>query len=95
MRENRLRWFGHVKCRPLGTPVMKSNNITTNGNARGRGRSKLTWPKTIKNDLIACSLSDDLALDRLEWRKRIHVADPRKWDKGLVFCCCCFPPKYI
>ena len=23
MRENRLRWFGHVRCRPTDTPVRR------------------------------------------------------------------------
>ena len=41
IRENRLRWFGHIQRRPINTPVRKSDAIHIN--ARGRGRPKLTW----------------------------------------------------
>ena len=42
MRENRLRWFGHIQRRPTNAPVRKSDAIHIEGNTRGRGRSKCT-----------------------------------------------------
>lgn len=57
--------LGHVQRRLLDAPVRKSDNIIINDNV-SRGRSKLTWRKTIRNDLIACGLSNDLAFDRFE-----------------------------
>ena len=42
MRENRLRWFGHTQRKPLDAPIRKSDLLTIHGNARGRGRPKLT-----------------------------------------------------
>ena len=76
MRENRLRWFGHIQRKPLDASVRKSDLLTIHGNARGRGRPKLTWIEIIKKYITSCNLSVSLALDRSEWRKQIHVADP-------------------
>ena len=66
MRENRLRWFGHIQ-RPTNAPVRKSDAIHIEGNARGRGRPKLTWIEIIKKYLVWCGLTDIMALDRVEW----------------------------
>ena len=76
IRENRLRWFGHIQRKPLDALVRKSDFLTIHGNARGRGRPKLTWIEIIKKDITICNLSVNLALNRIEWRKQIHVADP-------------------
>ena len=48
MRENRLRWFGHIQRRPINTPVRKSDAIHIEDNARGRGRPK--WETKINLD---------------------------------------------
>ena len=77
LRENRLRWFGHVKRRPINAPVRKSELINIAGNARGRGRPKLTWGEVVRQDMSVCGLTEDIAFDRSEWRNRIHVADPK------------------
>ena len=66
MRENRLRLFGHIQRRPINAPVRKSDAIHIKGNARGRGRPKLTWPEIIKKDLVWCGLTDIMAPDRVE-----------------------------
>ena len=42
MRENRLRWFGHIQRRSLEAPVRKSDLLTVYGNNRGRRRPRLT-----------------------------------------------------
>ena len=60
----------------LDALVMKSDHLTIHDNARGRGRTKLTWIEIIKKDITSCNLTVNLALDRSEWRKQIHVADP-------------------
>lgn len=76
LRENRLRWFGHVQRRPVDAPVRKSDRIVVPGDGRGRGRPKLTWESVVKHDMNIFNLSEHIALDRAEWRKRIHTADP-------------------
>ena len=65
MRENRLRWFGHIQRRPTNASVRKSDVIHIEGNARGRGRPKVTWIEIIKKDLVWCGLTDIMALDRV------------------------------
>ena len=36
----------------------------------------MTWMEVVWIDMEKCNLSEDLAQDRLEWRNRIHVANP-------------------
>lgn len=38
MRENRLRLFGHIQCKPLIATLMKCDSININNPTRGRGR---------------------------------------------------------
>ena len=41
-----------------------------------KGRPKRIWMEVVRIDLQKCNLFEDLAHDRLEWRNKIHVADP-------------------
>ena len=43
---------------------------------RAQGRSKKTWMEVMRQDIEAKGLSEDILLDRNEWRKLIHVPDP-------------------
>ena len=52
MRENRLRWFGHVQRRPFSAPVRRIDEIIVDGARRFRGRPKMTWLEVIKKDMI-------------------------------------------
>jgi hypothetical protein len=76
LRENRLRWFGHVYRRPTEAIVKRADRIALHSNAPGRGRPKLTLDAVVRKDLSLLGLSEETALDRTLWRKRIHVADP-------------------
>ena len=40
------------------------------------GEPKLTLDAVVKNDMIGLNLNEHLAVDRAQWRKRIHVAHP-------------------
>ena len=51
MRENRLRWFGHVKRRPIDTPVRICDYETEVQGRRGRGRPRKTLEETLRKDL--------------------------------------------
>ena len=74
MRENRLRWFGHVQRKPIEAPVRRIETIIVEGK-RSRGRPKKTWVEQIKDDLSELHLSEDLTRDRNSWRRHIHILD--------------------
>ena len=40
MRENRLRWFGHVRRRPIDAPVRRVEHINLEQVKRARGKLK-------------------------------------------------------
>ena len=42
MRENRLRWFGHVRRRPTDAPVRRVERINLRQVKRAQGRPKKT-----------------------------------------------------
>ena len=75
MRENRLRWFGHVRCRHTDVPVRRVERINLGQVKRAQERPEKTWMEVIQ-DIKAKGLSEDILLDRNEWRKLIHVPDP-------------------
>ena len=74
MRENRLRWFGHVQRKTHDAPIRRIKCIIVEGN-RSRGRLRRTWEEHIKSDLHELHLSKDLTRDRSSWRRLIHVLE--------------------
>lgn len=74
MREHRLRWFGHVRRRPLDAPVRRGI-LPYEDCKRGRGRPKLTWEAVIKRDLRERHITEDLVNNRGEWRRAIRVLE--------------------
>ncbi|KAG5577315.1 hypothetical protein H5410_057449 [Solanum commersonii] len=73
LREARLRWFGHVKRRGANAPVRRCEGLVIEGTQRGRGRPKKYWGEVIRQDLAQLHLTEDMTLDRKEWRSRIKV----------------------
>ena len=73
LRENRLRWFGHVYRRPLEAPVRRLEGYCDEMVVRKRGRPRLTWGKVVDCDLRYLGISRDLALDREKWRESIRI----------------------
>ncbi|KAM2015880.1 hypothetical protein ACFX16_046360 [Malus domestica] len=51
MRENRLRWFGHVQRRPTDAPIRRCDYETEVQGRRGRGRPRKTLEETLRKDL--------------------------------------------
>lgn len=45
MRENYLRWFEHLGCRPLSAPITKCDDIILN---QAIGKDKVTWTSIIQ-----------------------------------------------
>ncbi|KAM2360015.1 hypothetical protein ACFXTH_002458 [Malus domestica] len=76
MRENRLRWFGHVQRRPTDAPIKRCDYGTEVQGRRGRGRPRKTLEETLRKDLEYLDLTEDMTQDRAQWRSKIHIADP-------------------
>ncbi|KAM1248608.1 hypothetical protein ACFX2J_044403 [Malus domestica] len=76
MRENRLRWFGHVQRRPTDVPIRRCDYGTEVQGRRGRGRPRKTLEETLRKDLEYLDLTKDMTQDRAQWRSKIHIADP-------------------
>ena len=73
MREARLRWFGHVHRRSIDAPVRRCERLDLGGTRRGRGRPKKYWGEVIRQDMAQLHITEDMTLDRKEWRSRIRV----------------------
>ncbi|KAM2624012.1 hypothetical protein TB1_031028 [Malus domestica] len=76
MRENRLRWFGHVQRRPTDAPIRRCDYGTEVQGRKGRGRPRKTLEETLRKDLEYLDLTEDMTQDRTQWRSKIHIADP-------------------
>ncbi|KAM2069715.1 hypothetical protein FF1_001213 [Malus domestica] len=61
MRENRLRWFGHVQRRPTDAPVDHGTEVQ---GRRGRGRPRKTLEETLRKDLEYLDLTEDMIQNR-------------------------------
>ncbi|KAM1895076.1 hypothetical protein ACFX13_043897 [Malus domestica] len=75
MRENRLRWFGHVQRRPTDAPIRRCDYGTEVQGRRGRGRPRKTLRETLRKDLEYLDLTENMTQDRTQWRSKIHIAD--------------------
>ena len=74
MRENRLRWFGHMRRKTFDAPVRRIESIIVEGK-KSRERPRKIWEEQIKVDLRELYLSKDLTKDRFSWRRLIRVSD--------------------
>ncbi|XP_071713464.1 uncharacterized protein [Rutidosis leptorrhynchoides] len=72
LREERLRWFRHVRRRPLTAPVRRVEALTVDG-VRRRGRPTRRWEDRIKLDLKELILTEDMTSNRMAWRARITI----------------------
>ena len=75
MRCGRLRWFEHVQRRDADNVTRIVINLAIPGTRR-RGRPKKTWPQQLKDDMTAVGVTQDMTLDRTEWRRRTR---PTPW----------------
>ena len=53
MRENRLRWFGHVRRRPSDASVRRVEHINLGQVKRAQRRPKKIWMEVIRQDIDA------------------------------------------
>ncbi|KAM1519454.1 hypothetical protein ACFX1Z_022250 [Malus domestica] len=76
LRENQLRWFGHLQRRPTDAPVRRCDYGTEVQGRRGRGRPRKTLEETLRKDLEYLDLTEAMTQDRAQWCSKIHIADP-------------------
>jgi hypothetical protein len=74
--QHRLRWVGHIQCRPLYASVHSGRLKRAYNVKRGWGRPNLTWEESVKRDLKDWSITKELAMDRAAWKLAIHVPEP-------------------
>ncbi|VDO20173.1 unnamed protein product [Heligmosomoides polygyrus] len=75
MREQRLRWFGHVLRRPEDHPIRLALNFEVPGK-RPRGAPRKRWRDVSKRDLAELGATPDDVFDRMRWRQIAGTADP-------------------
>ncbi|KAL6531877.1 hypothetical protein OROMI_028240 [Orobanche minor] len=63
MMNNRLRWFGHVRRRPVDAPVRRLESWGTSNIVKGRGRPKKTWIKLIENDMRFLGIGENVNIE--------------------------------
>ena len=69
MRGGRFRWFGHVQRRDANNVTRREMELAIQGTRR-RGRPNKTWHQPIKDGMTGVAVTQDVALDRKEWRRR-------------------------
>ncbi|CAK1578064.1 unnamed protein product [Parnassius mnemosyne] len=74
LRENRMRWYGHVMRQDDDHVSKKVMNIEEG--KKGRGRPSITWLQTLKNDLKSINMPETTTHNRTMWRKITKRADP-------------------
>ena len=76
MRSGCLRWFGHVQRRNATNVTRRVVELAIPGTRR-RGRPKKTWHQQMKEDMTGVGDTEDVALDRKEWRRRTRPTPTR------------------
>ncbi len=74
LRECRLRWLGHVVRREEEYVGRRVRKIKVGRRKRGRPRRR--WEDCVREDMVAVGVTEELAKDRAEWRRRIRTGDP-------------------
>ena len=72
LRQNRLRWYGHV-LRKEDTDWVKKCIEYEVEDSRPRGRPKRTWKEAVQKDCQALNLNKEDAMDRGRWKKLIMI----------------------
>ena len=76
IRQNRIRFTGHLLRLPEQTPARKSLDIALTAAKQPRGRPPITWIKLVNSDL------QNLDLERLGSQNlQVTALDKQKWKK--------------
>ena len=70
VRQNRLRWFGHVERKDEDDWVSACRDLSVAGE-KGRGRGRKTWKECVADDMRKMELRREDAQDRVLWKNSI------------------------
>ena len=70
-----MRWFGHVQRIVIDAPMRKSGWILVERTKKVRGIPKITLVEMVKKDMLIKKVIESMTLYRIEWQKRIDVAN--------------------
>ena len=76
MRENRMRWYGHVQRREESHITRRVHRINVEGK-RNRGRPELRWMDIVNQDMKLLKVEPMDAQDRERGRQKTSYADPK------------------
>ena len=76
LRENRLRWFGHVQRRDKDDATRNILQMEVDGK-RNRGRPKLRGRDLVKDDMARNQVTTEMAEDRRHWHVMIRAGTLR------------------
>ena len=76
LTHDKTRWFGHVQRRDATNVTRRVMELAIPGTRR-RGRPKKTWHQQMKEDMAGVGVTEDVALDRKEWRRRTRPTATR------------------
>ena len=68
MKQNRLRWLGHVLRKDDDDWVKKIMSFKVEGK-RGWGSPRMTWSQVVEKDMRECRLKRKDVKDRERWRR--------------------------
>ena len=63
MRENRLRWFGHIRRRSMDALVRRMEKINIEQGKKLKGIPKMTWMEVVKKDMKLLELEERMVAD--------------------------------
>jgi len=70
VRQNRLRWFGHVERKDEDDWISACRDLSVAGEKR-RGRRRTTWKECVADDMRKMELRREDAQDRVLWKNSI------------------------
>ncbi|XP_071712978.1 uncharacterized protein [Rutidosis leptorrhynchoides] len=71
LREERLRWVGHVMRCPITTLVSRVEALTVDGVRRGRPKRR--WEDCVKINMRELLLTEDMTSDSNVWSTRVRI----------------------
>jgi len=66
--------------RPINAPIKKSDRIAIN-RAMRKMETRCIWMETINKDMLMRRAIEEIALNRVEWKKKLKV----EWEKRKEF----------